>query len=389
MQKFSKHKLVLVITGLIAATAITSCGKEEQQATMNKMAMPVNYAVIQTSNVPVKSELNGRIAATKIAEVRPQVSGVIQKRMFTEGAVVQKGDQLYQIDPSLYEAELSSAKASLAQAQATLYSAQLRYNRYAKLIKSQTISQQDYDDADATYRSAKANIKSAEALVKTAEINLAYTKVYAPITGTISRSNITEGALVTANQATAMATIQQLSPIYADLGQSVEDHREMQRNIATGTFNPNTDGQQVKIFFADGEKFEEPGELEFSESTVDESTGMVNVRVKIPNKNKILLPGMYIKGEINEGIKKDSILVPQISITRQTNGTSTVYLIDKNNIAQLKTVVLGDEYKNMYVVKAGISKGDKVITSNLQKIGPGSPVKPLDSNNAVNGTEVK
>ena len=324
----------------------------------------------------------GRATAVRTAEVRPQVSGVILQRFFTEGSVVNKGDQLYQIDPSIYEAQLASAKASLAQAEANLYATQLRYDRFSKLVNTNAISKQDYDDALSNNKAAQAQVLAAKAAVKSAEINLAYTKVYAPITGTIGRSNVTEGALVTNSQASPMATIQQLDPIYVDLGISVTEHLNLKKNMAKGLFESNSSNEQVELFLENGEKLEQKGSLEFSEVTVDESTGMVNVRVKVPNPNQDILPGMYIKANVNQGIQKGVLLVPQIAVLRQNNGTNMVYTIKQDgdkNVVEQHNITISGEHDHDYIVTSGINANDKVITSNLQKIGPGAPVTPIEN----------
>ena len=366
---------------MLAASSLTACSKAQEQHQQG-FAAPVDYQEIKTKDVPVISSLIGRATAVRTAEVRPQVSGVILQRFFTEGSVVNKGDQLYQIDPSIYEAQLASAKASLAQAEANLYATQLRYDRFSKLVNTNAISKQDYDDALSNNKAAQAQVLAAKAAVKSAEINLAYTKVYAPITGTIGRSNVTEGALVTNSQASPMATIQQLDPIYVDLGISVTEHLNLKKNMAKGLFESNSSNEQVELFLENGEKLEQKGSLEFSEVTVDESTGMVNVRVKVPNPNQDILPGMYIKANVNQGIQKGVLLVPQIAVLRQNNGTNMVYTIKQDgdkNVVEQHNITISGEHDHDYIVTSGINANDKVITSNLQKIGPGAPVTPIEN----------
>ncbi|WP_026297686.1 efflux RND transporter periplasmic adaptor subunit [Succinimonas amylolytica] len=379
----ARKQFYTLLMGLLTITGLTACGDNKQNNSMGDNSapppMPVDFETVKTESVPVVSNLTGRTVAVRTAEVRPQVSGVILRRLFKEGTTVQEGQQLYQIDPAMYEAQLASAKANLAQAQAQENSARMRYNRYSQLITTNAISKQDYDDAEANYNSAKAGSLAAASAVKTAEINLAYTKVYAPITGVISRSNITEGALVTTGQLQALATIQQLDPMYLDLGQSVNDHIFLKKNIKNGTFNPNTEDNQVKVFLENGEAYEHKAKLEFSEVTVDESTGMVNVRAIVPNPDQILLPGMYVRAEINEGSQQNATVIPQIAVMRQTNGTSIIYTISPENTVQQHVITITSEFDNKYVVKSDVKAGDRVITSNLQKIGPQSPVTPLET----------
>lgn len=382
----TKQKLIKTFACLLAIN-LSACGGEQSAQQMQMPPSAVDYTIASKANIPVTSNLIGRTIAVRTAEVRPQVSGVILKRMFTEGSVVQQGQQLYQIDPAIYEAQLSSAKATLAQATANLYSTKIKFDRYSKLITTNAISKQDYDDAEAAYKVAQATVLAGEASVKTAQINLGYTKVYAPITGTIGRSAVTEGALVTNNQSQELATIQQLDPIYVDLGQSVTDYLKLKRNIINGTFDKNNNSQQAELFFEDGQKYNQKGTLEFSEVNVDQSTGMLAVRLNVPNPDHLLLPGMYIKASINEGIQKDALVIPQVAVLRQTNGTSIVYTVENEGCAPtfkfcvgMRVVDLANEYNDMYVISSGLKSGDRVITSNLQKIGPGAPINPIEKN---------
>lgn len=367
-----------IIAVVSAASFLSACGEGQQGQLGGMPPQPVDVAPVKIGDVPVISSLIGRATAVRTAEIRPQVSGVILKRFFTEGAVVKQGDQLYQIDPAVYEAQLASARAALAQAEANLYTAQLKFGRYSKLINTNSISKQEYDDSLAGNKAAEAQVLSAKAAVKSAEINLAYTKVYAPITGTIGRSNATEGALVTNGQANPMATIQQLDPMYVDLNMSVTDHLNLKRSLANGAYETTEQAGQVSLFLENGEPLDEKGVLEFSEVTVDETMGTVTVRVKVPNPNGYLLPGMYIKADINQGVRKNTLLVPQISVLRQNNGTTVVYTLSPDNVITAQTVVLGGESGHDYIIRSGVTATDRVVTSNLQKIGPGMTVTPVE-----------
>ena len=382
--KRKNFKQTAIASAMVMVCLLSACGKDEkQQQAGGNFAMPVEYSSVKIADIPVYSNLIGRATAVRTAEVRPQVSGVILKRYFQEGSVVKQGEQLYQIDPAMYEAQLASAKAALSQAEASLYSAKLKYDRYSKLINTNAISKQDYDDAQSGYRIAQASVLAAQAAVQTAEINLKYTKVYAPITGTIGRSNVTEGALVTTNQAVSMSTITQLDPIYIDLGLSVSELLNMRMNIDKGLFDPNLgNNEQVELFLENGQKLDQKGILEFSEVTVDESTGMVNVRVRVPNSNNYLLPGMYIRANVNQGTQKDSLLVPQIAIIRLNNGTSMVYTIGPENTVVQKIVTISGEIDHDYIISDGLNKDDKIITSHLQILRPNAKVTPIDSNNS-------
>ncbi len=376
----SLRSLTLISASLALALTMQGCSKEVQQGEIP--ATPVDVSIVSTQDMPVISHLTGRANSTRKAEVRPQVSGIIQERLFEEGTIVKKGTQLYQIDPSVYEAQVASAEAALASAKATLHSSQLRAERFASLLNQKAVSKQDYDDAQATYLSNKAAVQSAEAALKTANINLAYTKVYAPITGTISRSNITEGALVSNAQATPLATIQQLDPIYVDLGQTVEDNIAMRKAIANGQLKTENGKATVDIYYSNGDKYPYQGTLEFAEVSVDETTGMVNLRALIPNPDNSILPSMFLRGDINEGVTPNAVVVTAAGVQREANGTTYVLLANDQNLVERRNVVLGTSYNNMYLVKDGLKGGEKVIISNTQKIREGAPVTPLTQEQA-------
>ncbi len=374
--------LPFCIVGALCTTFISGCNEEKQQAA-GAMLLPVKFAPVLTKDVPIELTLIGRTNALKEAEVRPQVSGIILKRLFTEGSEVKKGQQLYQIDPATYEANLAAAKADLAKAEASEYSAKLRAQRYQELLKTKAVSQQDFDDAQANYKSASAQILSAKAAVKMAEINLAYTRVYAPISGIIGKSVFTEGALVTQNQATALATIQQIDPIYLDLGESVNDLLLSKNEIAKGQIHLNEDNKiEVSLLFENGQKYPEKGVLGFTGVAVDQSTGMVTIRATVPNPNQVLLPGMFMRAQLPKGIKKDALLIPQNSVTRANRSDKYVFVIDKDNTIQQKFVQIGAEIPNYFVIDSGIDKNDRIVISNLQKIKVGMKVQPISETTA-------
>lgn len=376
------QKISILIVTVISSLALSACKEETNQIIMPPT--PVDYVLAEKKDVPVYSELIGRTVSVKTAEVRPQVSGVILKRLFVEGSQVHAGQQLYQIDPAIYDAQLASAKAELAKAEANLYNAKLKYERYQELIKTHSISRQELDDSHANFLSAQASKLAAQAAVKTAQINLNYTKVYAPISGIIGKSNVTEGALVTNGQMNELATIHQIDPMNADLGQSVTEYLAFQKTPKENIKNLN----EVTLFLENNLEYENKGKLSFSEVTVDETTGMVNVRVSVPNPNNVLLPGMFVKAKILQGQKKDSILIPQIAVMRQTNGTSIVYTITNKNCppnikecVSMKVIDIVGEDGDKYIIKSEIKEGDKIITSNLQKTGPGAPITPIPPTN--------
>ena len=369
-------KKFLIPSALLVALSLSGCGQDEQQ---KAFALPVDVFVIKAENVPVISHLTGRANPTRKAEVRPQVTGILQKRLFEEGSTVKQGDQLYQIDPAVYEANVKSAEASLASAKATLHSTQLRAERYRHLLEQKAVSKQDYDDAQASYLNAKAAVQSAEANLKKANIDLGYTKVYAPISGTINRSNVTEGALVSAGQANALTTIQQLDPIYVDLGQTAEEHIALRKNLTDGKLI-NNGKAKVEIYFSDGTKYAHDGELEFAEVSVDESTGMVNLRAIVPNPEGTILPGIFLRGDINQGTLPNAKVVIANGVQREANGITYAYVINAQGVVERRNIKIALESDKYFVVSQGLEVGDKVITSNIQKIRPGVPVVAIDPN---------
>lgn len=372
----SLKSLSLITCAVAMALSLQGCEKQQQQ--QQQMALPVDVLPVLTMDMPVISHLTGRANSTRKAEVRPQVSGVIQKRLFKEGTVVEQGMQLYQIDPAIYEAQVASAEATLASAKATLHSSQLKAERFASLLQQKAVSKQDYDDAQAAYLSNKAAVQSAQAALKTANINLAYTKVYAPISGTISRSSVTEGALVSAAQASPIATIQQLDPIYVDLGQTVEDNIALRKAATAGKLQ-NKDGKAtVDIYFASGEKYPYQGTLEFAEVTVDESTGMVNLRALVPNPDHTILPSMFLRGDINEGVTPNATVISASGVQREAGGTTYALIVNAQNKVERHDLQLGAQFDKYYLVKSGVTAGDKVIVSNLQKIREGQPVQAVE-----------
>lgn len=384
----SFNKKHLIPSAIAVALILSGCEKPQQAQQAG--ALPVDIFTVTQMEVPIVSQLTGRVSSTRLAEVRPQVSGIIQKRFFVEGSTVEQGQQLYQIDPALYEAQVNSAQAQVNSAKASLYATQLKADRYRQLLANKAVSKQEYDDANAAYLQAKAAVEAAEASLATANINLAYTKVYAPISGRISKSNFTEGALVNAQQADPLTSIQQLDPMYVDLGQTVEEHLALRQAIANGTFKTSDGKAPVDIYFSDNAKYKYQGQLEFSDVTVDESTGMVSLRAIVPNPDMQLLPGMFLRGALHEGTLPAATVVNQSSVIREAGGLSYVYIMDEKGLAQRRIIKIGTEYEGFFVVTEGLQPGDKVITSNLQKIRSGAPVielkeQPKDQGQAQDG----
>jgi len=368
----------IVIAGILALYLImVGCGKKK--AAEGPGAPPeVGVEVVKPQRVALMTELAGRTSAYLIAEVRPQVSGIIQKRLFTEGADVKAGAVLYQIDPAAYQAAYNSAKAALARAEANLNPARLKAERYQELVRINAVSQQDFDDASASFKQAEAEVEAGKAALETARINLAYTKVTAPISGRISRSSVTDGALVTANQAAALATIQELSTIYVDVTQSSAELLRLKQNLASGLLKSSGPAQaQVRLMLEDGTAYPLVGQLKFSEVTVDQSTGSVTLRAVFPNPKQILLPGMFVRAILEEGVNEQAILVPQRGVTRNPAGNAMVMVVGAEEKVEPRMIKVVRTVGDNWLVSEGLKSGDRVILEGLQKARPGTPVKAV------------
>ncbi len=328
--------------------------------------------------VTLTTELPGRTSPYRLAEVRPQVNGLLQKRMFTEGNDVQEGQQLYQIDPAPYQASLDSAQAQLAHANAEMASAKALLDRYKGLGGTNAVSKQDLDNATASELQAEADIDSAKAAVETAQINLVYTKVLSPINGRTGRS-VTEGALVTANQTNPLVIVQQLDPIYVDIPQSTALIVRLRRELTSGQLkSAGADQAQVTLTLEDGSQYEVPGKLEFSETTVDQSTGSVILRAEFPNPQKMLLPGMFVTARIEEGVSEHAILVPQQGVTHDSKGQPTVLIVTPDNKVELRVIKADRAIGDKWLVTDGLHAGDRVIVDGLQRARPGATVVPTE-----------
>ncbi|MBU9811198.1 efflux RND transporter periplasmic adaptor subunit [Rahnella sp. C60] len=379
--------VVLMLSGSLALTGCND--KEAQQGA--PQAPQVGVVTLKTEPLNVTTELPGRTAAFRIAEVRPQVSGIILKRNFVEGSDIKAGTSLYQIDPATYQAAYDSAKGDLVKAQANAQISRLTVTRYKPLLGTSYISKQDYDTAVATAAQADAAVVSAKAAVESARINLAYTKVTSPISGRIGKSSVTEGALVSNGQTNALATVQQLDPIYVDVTQSSNDFLRLKQELADGSLK-QTDGKaQVKLLMDNGKEYSQPGTLEFSDVTVDETTGSITLRAIFPNPNDALLPGMFVRARLDEGVNNNALLVPQQGITRNPRGDATAMVIGADNKVELRTVTTTQAIGDKWVVTEGLKSGDKVIVTGLQKIKPGVQVtaQEVDQNAAAPATATK
>lgn len=333
------------------------------------------YVVVQPTRVDMTNELSGRVVANQSSEVRPQISGLIQKRLFTEGSLVRQGQPLYQIDPSLYQAAVNQAQANVQSAEANLTAAQSLADRYKPLAAIEAVSQQDYANAAAQAGQARASVAQAKAALETARINLKFTTVPAPISGRIGRSLFTVGALVTTSQADPLATIQQLDPMFVDIQQSSGDLLELRRAMAGGGMAPGS--AAVRLMLEDGSEYDQVGTVEFSEAVVDPSTGTVTLRAKFANPNNILLPGMFVRGVFAQAVNTAAFLVPQAAISRNPKGAATVYLVGPGDKAVQQSVIAERTQGAFWVVTQGLKPGDKVITQGLANVTPNKPLKPV------------
>lgn len=371
---FLKTSALPMAVLLALSLGVTSCGKKP---TGMPMGGPTDVGVVVVTSGPVNmtAELSGRTSAYLVSEVRPQVGGIIKSRLFTEGGYVRQGQSLYQIDPAPFQAQYASAQAAVAQAKAAQTTAKLKAERYAELVKINAVSKQDNDDAQATLAQADASVASANAALQTASINLQYTKVIAPISGIISKSTVTPGALVTASQATELAKIQNIDQVYLDINQSVNDLMALKRAAASGTVG-EANTADVELILQDGSVYPLKGKLQFSGVSVDESTGTVTLRALFPNPNGVLLPGMFAKARIVSGVVGNGILVPQPAVARDPKGNATVMVVTKDNKAAVRPVQVAQTVGDKWLVTGGLQSGERVIVEGLQKIRPDAPVKP-------------
>ena len=334
----------------------------------------VGVYIVKPEAVSLLTELPGRTSPYEVADVRPQVGGIIKARPFTEGADVRAGQVLYQIDPATYQAAYDQAKAQLASAQANVVTAKAKADRYADLVKINGVSRQDFDDAQAAARAGAAAVQQAQAQVEAARINLNYTRVTAPISGRVGRSAVTVGALVTTGQADALTTVQRLDPIYVDVTQSAAALLHLKSNMAAGQLNGGGETAVVRLKLEDGSDYPLAGKLQFTDVTVDQATGTVTLRAVFPTPKALLLPGMYVRALINEGVNPQGLLVPQQGITRDQRGNPTTMVVDAQNIARLRNIQTDRSVGNKWLVTDGLKPGDKVIVDGLQGAQPDAPV---------------
>jgi membrane fusion protein, multidrug efflux system len=359
----------------VLCLGLGGCKDKPTQAAEPPPKPAVDVVTLHAQPVKLTTELPGRTSPYRTAEVRPQVNGVILMRLFTEGDTVRAGQQLYQIDPAPYEASLASAQAALLHAQASVKTAQSVVSRDRPLAAAYAVSRQDLDNAVGTLEQNQADVASAQAAIKTAEINLAYTKVLSPITGRTGRSSVTEGALVTADQATSLVTVTQLDPIYVDVTQPSTTMLRLKREVATGQIKTAGDNQvPVELLLEDGSRYDPRGTLQFSEVTVDPGTGAVTLRAVFPNNAGLLLPGMFVREQLQEGIRQDAILAPQQGVTHDARGNATALVVDAGGKVQSRILTTDRAIGNDWLVTKGFNAGDRLIFSGVQMVQPGIEV---------------
>lgn len=358
---------------VLAALLLAGCGAKKSDKDKAKPTPEAGYVIVKAEDVPLETELAGRTTAFEVSEVRPQVSGVIKARLFTEGTLVRAGQTLYQIDPSLYRAATAQAQANLASANATSAAAREREQRYRPLARIEAVSKQDLTDVIATARQAQASVAQNEAALQTARINLAFTRVPAPISGRIGRSLATTGALVTSGQADPLTTIQRLDPIFVDMQQSSAALVALRRG-RNGTL---LDSVPVRLKLEDGSDYPLAGRVQFAEAVVDGNTGTVTLRARFPNPQGLLLPGMYVRARFDQSIARNAVLAPQQGVSRDAKGRATVVLVGPGNKAVLRDVTADRTVGDKWLVTAGLKPGDKLIVEGLGRIKPGQAIKPV------------
>ncbi|HAM33633.1 MAG TPA: efflux transporter periplasmic adaptor subunit [Deltaproteobacteria bacterium] len=367
-------KLFLVLMVLLVGLLPGGCGNQQQSA---PPAVPeVATMTVKPQQVVLTTELPGRTSAYRVAEIRPQVNGLIQKRLFTEGSHVSKGQALYQIDPAPFQAVLDNAKAAVAKAEANLHATRSRAERFKELLPEKAVSRQEYDDAAAALKQTEADIEYWKAMVQTARINLGYTRITAPVSGRIGKSNVTEGALVTAQQPAPLSIIQQLDSVYVDVPQSTAEMLRLKRLLEGGRLNRGGAGRKkVKLFLEDGTAYPLAGTLQFRDVTVDPTTASVILRVVFPNPQGVLLPGMFVRAVVREGIKEQAILIPQQAVSRDPKGDPVALVVDAGGKVSQRMLTLDRAIGDKWLVTTGLESGDRVIAEGMQRARPGASVK--------------
>jgi len=364
-----------IFLSLVLSLLVASC--EEEAPPPQQQTPAVTVVTLKAEPVALTRQLPGRTTPYVVAEVRPQVTGIVQERLFTEGSIVEAGQALYQLDDAAYRADYNSARASLARAEASLEIARLNAARAAELVKTNAVSEQEHENAIATLRQAEADVGVAEAAVASSRVTLSYARITSPIAGRIGKSTVTQGALVTADQPQPLATVQQLDPIYVDLTQSSSELLQLRRALAGGSVR-DTENTPVTILLEDGARYSHEGELTFADVAVDPSTGSFSLRVTVPNPDHVLMPGMYVRAVISNAILEDGILVPQQGIARDPKGNATALVVATDGTVEQRAVEVSRTIGDKWLVSGGLMAGDRVIVEGLQKVQPGMPVEATE-----------
>jgi len=386
-------KVNLRMSGLVALSIVViglwtlaGCGNSTAKAPSHEASQEVTVVEVKPQRIAITTDLPGRTSAFLIAEVRPQVGGIIQNRFFTEGSDVRAGEVLYQIDPATYQAAYDSANAALARAEANVTSIRFRAERYKELVEIKAVSRQEYDDATAALKQAEAEIAASKAAVETARINLGYTRVTAPIAGRIGKSSVTVGALVTAGQGMPLATIQQIDPVYVDVTQSSASLLRLQQSMASGALKRDSASRaKVKLILEDGTPYAQEGTLQFQDVTVDQTTGSYILRIVFPNPKRTLLPGMFVRAILEEGVNEKALLVQQLGVSRDPKGNPLALVVDAENKVQQRMLVLDRTIGDKWLVSDGLAPGDRVVVEGIQKVKPGASVKVVHFDAAKGG----
>ncbi|MGB3394695.1 MAG: efflux RND transporter periplasmic adaptor subunit [Stenotrophomonas sp.] len=373
MTSIRNHRHVALSLALTVALAACSGGEAPPQGGPAQ----VTVATLKAAPLTLTRELPGRANAYQVAEVRPQVSGIVAKRLFVEGGLVKAGEPLYQLDDAAYRAQANSARAQLARAEATANAARLSARRIAELARISAVSVQDDENAQAAMKQADADVGAARATLDAANVTLGYARITAPIGGRIGKSSVTQGALVTAGQAVALATINQLDPIYIDLTQSSAELLQLRRDVAAGRLQEDG-GVPVTILLEDGSEFSHKGTLEFSEVSVDPATGSFNLRVRVENPDGVLMPGMYLRAQLGAGVRPNAVLVPQKGVARDPKGNTSALVVNAEGVVEQRPVVVSQTIGDQWLVESGLVAGDRVVVEGLQKIAPGVAVEAAE-----------
>jgi membrane fusion protein (multidrug efflux system) len=370
--------IVRVACAAVLLLGAAACG-HGAQGQQQHGPVPVTVVTLKSAPVTLVRELPGRTSAFRIAEVRPQATGIVKERLFTEGALVRAGQPLFQLDDAMYRAQFQNSSAGLARAEAAAEVARLAARRATELVKTHAISEQDNDNAQATSRQADAEVAAARAALEASRVTLGYTRITSPITGRIGRSFVTPGALVTANQEAAIATVQQLDPLYVEVSQASSEWLTLKAEMAAGRLHDTGTGTRVAILLDGGVRYAQDGKLEFSDVTVDTGTGTFVIKATVPNGAGTLLPGMFVRAIIDEGTRADGILAPQVGIMRDPRGGATAFVVGAGNKVESRNVVLSRELGDQWLIDDGLKPGDRLIVEGLQKIKPGADVQPTEA----------